>query len=536
MTIPVRRRSAASHLPACLLLTVLWFAAGPAALVAQSDGAEPNEVPSTAESGFDARTAPDAGALEPVPQHRLKGFGSIDPAQCEEWLTYLASDELGGRDTGRPGYKLAAEFVAARFEEFGLKPVGDDGTYFQAVPFVEVGAIAGKTWLAVEIDGEEAFRVELGKGLGGDIAEDSDSKGDVVTLDLEALREADRTERAEMLGGIEDKIVFVDGDIEDRRLLFGLIRQRPSAIVTVSDDSAAVAEGRVSLDTGPRDRTRNARFRFPNRYAISSAAGEKVAELLAASQGAVVKMVVHAETEKRPVFAANVVGLLEGSDPDLASEIVGIGSHLDHVGESGGVVYNGADDDGSGTTGVLAVVKAFHDNGERPRRSILFMCFSGEEKGLIGSRHYVENPIFPNERMVAELQMDMIGRREEKRGESPDDNVNTLHLVGSKKLSDEVHEVCVSLNERHVGFVFEYDEEDVFSRSDHANFARNDIPIAFFFTGFHPQYHKPDDTVEKIDFEKLARVAQLVYAIGFEIADREERPSVDRTWADVSGR
>ena len=210
------------------------------------------------------------------------------------------------------------------------------------------------------------------------------------------------------------------------------------------------------------------------------------------------------EVETKTVFACNVVGMLRGRDPKLSKEIVGIGSHLDHIGKRGTVINNGADDDGSGTTGVLAVARAFAKNKIKPKRSLLFMAFCGEEMGLIGSNYYVEHPLFENSSMVAELQMDMIGRNEERARRSKDvddsekaeDNINCLHLVGTKKLSDEMHQICLAANEKYGRFAIEYDEENVFGRSDHKNFARKDIPIAFFFTGFHPQYHKPDDTVE----------------------------------------
>ena len=182
----------------------------------------------------------------------------------------------------------------------------------------------------------------------------------------------------------------------------------------------------------------------------------------------------------------------------------------------------------------------FAKNPTRPRRSILFVTFCGEEMGLRGSDYFARNPPIPLSSIVAELQMDMIGRNEEfvnrRSGEvteKAEDNVNSLHLVGTKKLSMDLHEVCLEKNSAHIGFDFEYDEEDVFGRSDHANFARKDIPIAFFFTGFHPQYHQPDDTVDRINFPKLVRVAKLVYSVAFEIADRDERIVRDRLFKDV---
>ncbi len=501
------------------------FLAGP--ILVPSLRAQDEETPQA------AREVPAPDSLAPLPADRRKGFESIDPELCKEWLSYLASDELEGRETGRPGYKKAAEFIAAHFEEWGLKPVGDDGSYFQAVPFVKTAPDPETSYMAVVGgDGKELLRVAVGSGIGGSIGENSEAQGPLTVFDA-SVEEPD-------FSGLEGKMVLVDGDM-DRRAMWGLLRVGPAAVFTVSDEQAARVTERISLDTGGRDRVRNARRRFPNSYALTAQVAEQVRELVAGAEGVEVRMQVEVKTE--PVFAANVVGLLEGSDPKLKAEIVGVGSHLDHVGIAGnGEIRNGADDDGSGTTGVLAVVRAFHENGKRPKRSILFMCFAGEEMGLIGSRHYTENPIFPHEQMVAEIQMDMIGRREEapnpeaRAPESPDDNVNTLHLVGTQKASDELHALCLELNEKHVGFVFEYDQEGMFGRSDHANFARQNIPVCFLFTGLHPQYHQPDDTVEKIDFPKLARVAQFAYSLAWELADRSERPTVDRTWDEVSRR
>ncbi len=472
--------------------------------------------------------------FEPLAADRQKGFESIDVETCTAWLTYLASDELGGRETGQPGYKLAADFIAARFKEFGLKPVGGDGTYFQAVPFAKVGPNVETSYLAIRTaEGEELFRVTPGKGLGGQISEKSDREAEIVEL---VANTVDDVKDADVKGKV---VLFTDKSSRGRRsrATFELWRAAPAGIISVNDEAAATVRRRIAAG-GSRNSARRGRFRRPNTYSIT---GELALQIRAAlKEHGTLTMKAFIEIERKPVFAANVVGFLEGSDPALKHEIVGVGSHLDHIGKNGQRINNGADDDGSGTTGVLAVARAFSVNGVRPRRSILFMCFSGEEKGLIGSRHYVNNPIFPNENMIAELQMDMIGRNEEfvnrRSGEvteKAEDNVNSLHLVGTKKLSMDLHEVCLEKNSAHIGFDFEYDEEDVFGRSDHANFARKDIPIAFFFTGFHPQYHQPDDTVDRINFPKLVRVAKLVYSVAFEIADRDERIVRDRLFKDV---
>jgi Zn-dependent M28 family amino/carboxypeptidase len=242
---------------------------------------------------------------------------------------------------------------------------------------------------------------------------------------------------------------------------------------------------------------------------------------------------VKVETAQAP--AMNVWGVLPGSDPVLKDEYVVIGSHLDHLGERGGTVYPGADDDGSGTTGVMAVAQMFAKNGVRPKRSVLFVCFSAEERGLVGSRYFVDNCPVPLSSIAAELQMDMIGRSEEEsrdggrlvnKGETAADNKNVIHLVGTEKMSSALHDLCMDKN-TVAGFDIEFDQESLFTRSDHANFAYKGVPIAFFFTGIHKDYHQPSDTPDKIDYPKLLRIARYVYDIGFEVAVGEQRPMID---------
>ena len=232
------------------------------------------------------------------------------------------------------------------------------------------------------------------------------------------------------------------------------------------------------------------------------------------------------ETSDAPAY--NVVAVLPGSDPELRDSYVAIGCHLDHLGVSAdGTIHPGADDDGSGSAGLMAIAQAFAKNETRPKRSVLLMAFCGEERGLIGSAYFAANPTVPLASIVAELQIDMIGRDEEKGDETAADNVNCLHLVGSQKLSDDLHQLCLRLNDERAQFDLEWDEEGVFYRSDHWNFAREGVPIAFFFTGFHPDYHRPTDTADKINYAKLRRIAMYVYDIGFELGNADARPLVD---------
>ena len=221
----------------------------------------------------------------------------------------------------------------------------------------------------------------------------------------------------------------------------------------------------------------------------------------------------------------NVVAKLEGSDPSLKDEFIGVGAHLDHLGKNGDVWYPGADDDGSGSTALLQLAKAFSSNPIKPKRTVIFMSFYGEEMGLLGSGYFSNNAPIDLTKMIAELQMDMVGRNsvgaqngDQKRIDKEEENRDTIRLVGSKRISTALDKIILAENES-IGWKFKYDAEDVYTRSDHYNFARKGIPIAFFFTGFHPDYHQPTDTIDKINFDKIANTAKLVYLTIFDLGN-----------------
>src|SRR5690606_6133132 len=222
----------------------------------------------------------------------------------------------------------------------------------------------------------------------------------------------------------------------------------------------------------------------------------------------------------------NVLAFIEGSEKP--EEILVITSHYDHVGmDKDGNIFNGADDDGSGTVAVIEIAEAFmqaKNDGYHPKRSILFMNVTGEEKGLIGSKWYTENPVFPLENTVANLNADMIGRV----GVGMEDAGDYVYLIGSDKLSTELHEISEAANKQYIGMKLDYtfnDENDpnrFYYRSDHYNFAKHDIPIIFYFNGVHADYHKPTDTAEKIAYDLLAKRAQLIFVTAWEIANRAD--------------
>jgi Zn-dependent M28 family amino/carboxypeptidase len=227
----------------------------------------------------------------------------------------------------------------------------------------------------------------------------------------------------------------------------------------------------------------------------------------------------------------NVLAYIKGSEkPD---EIIVISAHLDHIGVINNKIYNGADDDGSGTVAILEIAEAFQKavkDGKAPKRSILFLHVTGEEKGLLGSKYYTENPVFPLANTVCDLNIDMIGRVDKKHKENP----NYLYLIGADKLSSELHNLSEEINKKYINMIFDYtynDDNDpnrFYYRSDHYNFAKHNIPVIFYFNGTHEDYHKSTDTPDKINYELLENRTKLIFHTAWEVANKDTRIVVDK--------
>lgn len=489
-----------------------------------------------------------------LPDDRAPGAATVLVDHCKAWLGTLASPEFEGRGTGQEGFRKAAEFVRDRFEEIGLRPMGDDGTFWQAVPWVSANADASKTYIEF-VSAEGATLRVPAERLAGQVSQSMDASGPAVLLVLPpppaALERGEQPPPNPVLADLdlEGKVVVLhmqpgeearNAAFASYRAVNEILEKLPAAVLLLEQGAvsggltARSGPGRGGANRAVRGaRLSRASVRFGGDDAVALLDAGNAKDALATvgatdlNMTASVQLIV--ETKNAPAF--NVVGVLPGSDEKLASEFVVIGSHLDHLGRRGDTIFPGADDDASGSTGVLAVATMFANNPIRPKRSILFVCFCGEENGLVGSGFFADHCPVPLESIVGELQMDMIGRNEESRNESADENKNSLHLVGTEKLSNDLHALCLAKNET-AGFDLEWDQEDVFFRSDHANFAKKGIPIAFFFTGFHKDYHRATDTPDKINYDKLLRVATYVYDIGFELGTMEGRPLVDaELWA-----
>ncbi len=228
----------------------------------------------------------------------------------------------------------------------------------------------------------------------------------------------------------------------------------------------------------------------------------------------------------------NIWAFIEGSEKP--NEIIVISAHYDHLGIKNGEIYNGADDNGSGTVALLEIAQAFSiakKEGNGPKRSILFLHMTGEEHGLHGSRFYSENPLFPLANTITDINIDMIGRHDEFHTDSS----NYVYLIGSDYLSTDLYNICEDANKNYVHLNIDYkfndrtDPNRFYYRSDHYNFAKNGIPSVFLFNGVHADYHKATDEVDKIEFDALAKRSQLAFTIAWELANRENRPVVDKS-------
>lgn len=357
---------------------------------------------------------------------------------------------------------------------------------------------------------------------------------------------------------------WTTGRFNKLRRFFGSPDTAPAGVLIVGDLSprggsvaeAAMLQGSSDPGVGSlsiQPPSGNSRSRFPTILSISAdlastLLGRDVAEVKSEIDASLTPIVFESDTvlrarvanEVHEVSSENVVAFIEGSDPVLKDEFVIISSHYDHVGmqpaEDDGI-FNGADDDGSGTVAVLEIAEAFAQakvDGYGPRRSIIFMNVSGEEKGLLGSAWYTDmEPIVPLEQTVANLNIDMIGRIDPTH---PDENTDYVYIIGSNLVSQELHDINVRANETfgskiqlHERFNSKDDPNQFYRRSDHWNFGKNNIPFIFFFTGTHEDYHGVDDEPEKIEYERMAKISHIIFATAWQVANQDTRPEVTGT-------
>ncbi len=446
---------------------------------------------------------------------------TITVADMKVHMGVIAHDSMRGRDTPSPELMKTARYVADRFQEFGLAP-GNGDSYLQLYPISSiVPAGPAAHGLVLEgpdsetelVYGEEFFtlhdaRFSEGEGplMVVDIAEEfGDVDGRVVTvlLTAENIRPVLRGGLAEKLGPHDPAAVLVVLDIPQN--FFDQLKR------FLSDTQTRVGEVE---DTS-----------FPAAFvALSSLPADLAAVVSEGTPAEGWSARVRSEADVNVVEAPNTIGWLEGSDPELKNEYVVLTAHMDHVGVGrpveGDSIYNGADDDASGTVTIIELAQAFAALPEAPRRSMVFMTVSGEEKGLLGSGWYADHPTFPLAQTVANLNMDMVGRNW----------TDTIVAIGKEEstLGPLVERVSAEHPELDMAVIDDiWPEEGFYSRSDHYNFARNGVPVLFFFNGTHDDYHRPSDHADKIAYDKMSRIGRLVFYTGFEVANADDRPAWD---------
>ena len=462
---------------------------------------------------------------------------TISPDDIRRRIGIIADDSMRGRDTPSPELDKVAQYIAGEYRRLGLKPGGDRGGFIQRYSIDRVRVLGDSS--AAFVHGGAGATLKYGPDfiLADNMFESGDYAGEIVLVSGPL---AAATADTAALAGKMLVLAIPRLRGADRDRVFGW---KPSGIVLLANAPDSVWAQIVSRNNRPQMRNPSRDVGGPLTLVIRASS---LAPLLAslggdpaAAQGATTFSVkplggaqLHVHARIDPVeknSAPNVVGILEGSDPVLKNEYVVFSAHMDHVGVagprgSGGCraqgadsICNGADDDGSGTVAVVEIAEAFARLNPRPKRSVIFLNVSGEEKGLWGSEYFSNHPAVPMTNIVADLNIDMIGRNWKDTivaiGKEHSDLGATLNRVGAAH---------PELNMRPIDDI--WPDENFYFRSDHYNFARKGVPILFFFNGTHPDYHQVSDSPDKIDAEKESRVAQLIFYLGVDVANAAGRP------------
>ena len=440
-------------------------------------------------------------------------------------LSILASDEYEGRETARPGQKKAAKYISERFKEIGIEPGAKNGSFLQT--FAVDAKNAANVF--IELNGVKWNLLKQFYYIG--------NLKDTLLVDKQlvfvgyGIEEEDYSDYSTI--NVKDKVIVVREGVPNSVSLQGswsswrkkaeLAKDKGAAgIITIKKNFTEGAERVTGIIENPNMQMHNPGRKkpelIPNIY-ISDSTAKTILSKISES-----KISIKVDIQEE-LTSDNVLGYIEGTD--LKEELVIITAHYDHLGYDNGEVCNGADDDGSGTVSVIELAEAFQkakNDGNGPRRSILFMTVSGEEKGLWGSKYYADNPVYSLEKTVVDLNIDMIGRRDDEH-----DYDNYIYLIGADRISMDLHLISEKVNNKYINYDIDYtyndrtDPNQFYYRSDHYNFAKKGIPVIFYFSGVHKDYHKPTDDVDKINFDKVQKTARMVFYTAWEIANRDQR-------------
>ena len=512
-----------------------------------------------------------------------RGVDTISASQMKDYLTFIASDEMEGRDTPSRGLDTTAKFIAMNLARWGFKPGGDNNSYLQRIDLrrdrveaaqtrVELNGrvlTAGTDYLPVAGSGNISGQLVFAgngwflKSKGIDAYKDIDGSGKIAVVFGTPNAPPRGIARADFGKQGEDYL-----NVTDYARKVGAV-----AIIYVPDFQYLANWERNRQRIMERGTTVVAKFQTPTTTPLPSIVvspevanaiflGEtqSATAIFNASYGPTLPaafalnstktMTLSLKSRSETVPTQNVVAIWEGSDPVLKNEYVAVGAHYDHVGicapSGADPICNGADDDGSGTTAILSMAEALAKAPTHPKRSVLFVWHCGEEKGLWGSRYFTEYPTVPIDHIVTQLNIDMIGRSKKEGDTNPRNKEltgpNDVYLIGSTMMSTELGELVQAVNKSYlnIGYDTRYDDpadpNRFFFRSDHFNYARKGIPIIFFFDGVHEDYHQPGDSPDKIDYQKMEKITRTVYMTLWEVANRAARVKIDKPLpAQLSG-
>ncbi len=481
-------------------------------------------------------------------------------------LYVLASDEYEGRETGQKGQKMAAEYIMNQFKEYGIPEIsGLTKGYYQTFPVSvyqpqEVDLTSGKKKFVQNTDFYSSSTilqdstydlkeiVFAGYGINTMLYNDYD-KLDVKNKAVMILNGEPYNASGKSM--ISQSTEASDWSTNYRRK-YSEAQKAGVSILLVAENNLKedfkknehrITSYRMDIEPEKKSGVKSGPLVIYISDEVANAiinnkknTFKKLQEKITATGkpynfSSKINVTLNVKQQVSKLNTENVLAYVEGTD--LKEELIVITGHYDHLGKHDGVVYNGADDDGSGTVAVMELAKAFakaKKEGKGPRRSMLFMTVAGEEKGLLGSDYYTRNPVFPLENTVCNLNIDMIGRLDK----AHEGNSNYIYLIGSDKLSKDLHNASEFANKTYSNLQLDYtynDENDpnrYYYRSDHYNFAKNNIPVIFYFNGVHEDYHKETDEVQKIDFAKMEKITRLVFFTAWDLANRTERIKLDK--------
>ena len=471
-------------------------------------------------------------AQNPEKPDLAKKYGTyIDSSDLRKHLTVLASDAYEGRETGKKGQEMAATYIQQSFKEDGCSYVpgmSEFQQYFEVIETTPGGTVMfGKKELVFKTD----FVYMSAK-----------RKVDLSQLPVYTLASVPTEPTADFVLIHPLKGMDIRAELDEIRKNQSKKTKAIVLVTTNYKDLYDYMEHNVTTKT-MRLKEASAKEEIPvilvRAESLEGTISKKYAYLIGKRKQKKTKrgktltlLTAKLNTEEVVLKSSNVLAYIPGSDPILAKEVVVLTAHYDHIGIDKGVVYNGADDDGTGTVALLEIAEAFmaaKRDGNAPRRSILIMTVSGEEKGLLGSSYYVNHPIVPLEKTIADLNIDMIGRNDIAHEKESD----YIYIIGSNMLSTDLHNANEKANERYTQLKLDYkfnskeDPNQFYYRSDHYNFAKNNIPSIFYFSGVHEDYHQPTDDIEKINFTKVEKVARLVFSTAWLLANGNQRPALD---------